>query len=75
MNCGARHSGRLIDQSQNIRIFSDESGLPTKTERAQMSGFRKVKTNDELKKKAANGEKRSIIEMYRGKGIDVTSDS
>ena len=40
-----------------------------------MSGFRKVKTNDELKKKAANGEKRSIIEMYRGKGIDVTSDS
>lgn len=26
-----------------------------------MSGFRKVKTNDELKKKAANGEKRGII--------------
>lgn len=71
-----RQAQQKINQlTAKYKDFSDKAGLPTKMERAQMSGFRKVKTNDELKKKVANGENSSIIEMYRGKGIDVTYDS
>ena len=44
-------------------------------ERAQMSGFRKVKTNDELKKKAANGEKRGIMTVENiSKSVKIPDD-
>ena len=60
-----REAQQKINQlTAKYKDFSDKSGLPTKMERAQMSGFRKVKTNDELKKTVANGEKSGIIRNY-----------
>lgn len=57
-----REAQQKINQlTAKYKDFSDKSGLPTKMERAQMSGFRKVKTKDELKKKVAKGEKSGII--------------
>lgn len=57
-----RQAQQKINQlTAKYKDFSGKAGLPTKMERAQMSGFRKVKTNDELKKKVANGEKSGII--------------
>ena len=57
-----REAQQKINQlTAKYKDFSDKAGLPTKMERAQMSGFRKVKTKDELKKKVANSEKSGII--------------
>ena len=59
---------QLAKWQKHQRDFIDQTGLKRDYSREAVEGYSR-------KKKVAKGDKSGIIELYKGKGIEVTSDS